>query len=917
MKKRLLLLIPAIALLAGCDIKEINQSVIKWTNENIINTAFPFLKNPTKLEFEEGKNLTQAHQKGALGDFNLLTPATGAIVDGEPTFTWSKSENAVYYNLEVCSSDTFDRTSGSIVFAEETNISSTSFKLSASLKQKNTTYYWRVTAVNEFNSKAVGKQKVSEVKSFYYQVDGTGEIPIEIGEKEDWVLHEVGSYADISIDSSDFFGTGDQDSLVISFEKEHTSQGPVTSIGWLDVQKSIERDFIGTDAFYCNFYFMGHDSTILIRIIDQDGELWYKQVKFSMDAKQVALLKFSEFTLRTRDTVVQNEVFNYEHIRAIEVCFEQTFGDGCCIIGGMKCVKYDDYSNMFIQKLNFNLIPLNEWVSESYDFAETISEDGSELTLEYSTTAGFNGNEKGMNNYGYGFSKIPLKRYFAEGNGVKVKIKTTGSIGNANAIIRIYEPDRDRWSFTQPYSSLTVGEFTEFTIPFMAFDQSSIVEGKRQFYYIENLQFGLNNCYGSGTITYKDFEIVTLPSVSKNPIIVGEDGIIENFDEYNYRTEAYMHWETSVDNKDEGIFLASEERYHDATNKFAGKFTYKADMSMAAYDTYLTVNAVGKNAIKFWIKDASIKNIPDNAPASIKNLSLDDIVAKVVLQIALNDGRWYRYVIEKAPRRWTEYTIPFADFSLYQGIELDTSDPKESQNVVNFAFGLQYFYMNGAVGYPLYTQNNPVYMDNIMFTTATEAKTEALEMELHPDETTKVTLVDNFEYANNASLANHWFGLNKHDYEHLELSNDVSTEGGTHSMKLDYKGANSPSYATYPTVGSDVTCKAISIDIKGDGVATIYLNFYIRSGNNLHQYRHTISNPATGWDRYVIGFGTTNFQSLTSGPALGQNSMQNLARLTFGIVNNSGTEVSSIYVDNVQFLLNGVSYSTKTTTPIA
>ena len=922
MKKRIRVLIPAFALLlTGCSLKDVNEAVINWTNNNMLETVYkvlPGLEGSTHLNFDEGKSLDQTHQKGALGDFNLLTPATGAIVDNEPTFSWSESTNAVYYNLEVCSSNTFDKTSSSIVYTQETNISSTSFKLSASLKQKNVTYYWRVTAVNEYNSKAVGKEKVSEVKSFFYHVEGTGEIPIEVGEAGDWQLHKVGSYADISIDHNDFFGTGDQDSLMISFEKEHTSQGEITSIGWLDVQKAVEQDFYGTDAFYCNFYFMGHDSRILIRIIDQDGELWYKQVKFSMDAKQVALLKFSEFTLRTRDTIVQNEVFNYEHIQAIEVCFEQTFGDGCCIIGGMKCVNYAAYSEMFIQKLNFNMIPLSEWIVESYDFAETISEDGSELTLEYSTTAGFNGNEKGMGSYGYGFSKIPLKRYFSDGNAVRVKIKTTGSVGNANAIIRIYEPDKDRWSFTQPYSSLNVGEFTEFTIPFMAFDQSSIVEGKRQFYYIENIQFGLNNCYGSGTITYKDFEIITLPSVSTNPIIVKNDGIIENFDEYNYRTEAYEHWETSVDNKDEGIFLASDERYHDATNKFAGKFTYKADMSMATYDVYTDVKAQGMNAIKFWIKDASILNIPDNAPQAIRDLTVDDISAKVVLQIALKDGRWYRYVIDQAPRRWTEYTIPFSAFSIYQGIELDTSIPKESQNVVNFAFGLQYFYMNGPIGYPLYTQNNPVFMDNIMFTTATESKIEALEMELHPDATTKVTLVDDFEYDSDTSLANHWFGLNKHDYEHLELSNEVSSEGGSHSMKLDYKGANSPSYATYPTVGSDVTCKAISIDIKGDGVATIYLNFYIRAGSTLHQYRHTISNPATGWNRYVIGFGTANFQALTSGAqALGQSSMQNLARLTFGIVNNASNDLSSIYVDNVRFLLNDVAYGTKTVTALS
>ena len=898
MKKKLFLLIPVMALLAGCSLSSITDIFSKKENVEITN-----------LEFNEGKDLSGTKQKGPIGDIELLAPAEGSIVTNEPTFSWSSVTNAHHYTLEVCSSPSFYSESTSIVYTRETNIESTSFKLSASLKQKNTTYYWRVTAVNEYNAKSVGKEKVSDVKSFFYKTEIVGEIPIPVGEKGDWTLHEVGSYADISIDHNDFFGTGDQDSLVISFEKENTSQGPITSIGWLDVQKAVEQDFYGTDAFYCNFYYMGHDSTILIRVIDQDGELWYKQVKFTQDARQVALLKFSEFTLRTRDTVVQNEVFDYEHIQAIEVCFEQTFGDGCCIVSGMKAVSYDEYSSMFIRNLNFNMVPLDEWVSESYNFKKTVSEDGTELTLEYSSEAGFNGNENGMGSYGYGFAKIPMDRYFADGNAIRVKVKYTGYKNNVNAIIRVYEPDKDRWSIEQPFSTLTEGEYTEITVPYQAFGQSSIVEGKRQFYYISNLQFGLNNCYGSGSISYKDFEIVELPSVSSNPRVVESDGIIENFDNYVYRAQAYEQWETSVVNKDEGIFLDKQEKFTNGTNVQTGKFTYKSDMSMATYDIYTDVKVSGLNAIKFWIKDASVPNTTNPIFANYKG---EDVSPLVVLQIALKDGRWYRYNIDKAPRKWTEYTIPFTDFYLEQGIELDDSEPIESQNVVNFAFGMQYFYLVNSgkvdeqnnpimVGYPLYTQNNPVLMDEIMFTSATESKVEALENELHMD-SNGVTKVDDFEYESNAQLENHWFGLNKHDYEHLELSDEVSSEGGTHSMKLDYKGANSPSYATYPTVGSDVECNAISLDIYGDGVATVYINFYIRAGATLHQYRRTISKPASGWHRYTIGFSTSNFTALTSGAsALGKNSMQSLQRLTFGIINNSSNELSSIYVDNISF----------------
>ena len=911
MKKRFLFALPILAsLLAGCG--------------------------ATELSFESGQDLTPTHAKGALGDFQLVAPAANAVVHDQPTFTWTESANAINYTLEVCSSDSFDAGVSSIIYAKETNITTTSFKLSSVLR-KNKLYYWRVTAVNEYNARSVGKEKVSAVSTFNYEVETSDEIEIGVGEKADWALHEAGSYADISIDHNDFFGTGDSDSVVITFTKEDTLNGTgvPNSKGWIVVQKAMELDLFDLDAFYCNFYFSGHDSTILIRIIDQDGELWYKQVKFTMDTRQLALLRFDEFTLRTGDTVVQNEEFNHDHIQAIEVCFEKTFGDGCCIVGGIKAVNYEDYSHLFVKKLNYDLIPFPQWTDEpsGYKFKKTISEnDRYELTLEYRNEGGFNGNTSSISGVGWGFARIPLNRYFSDGNALKVKVKYTGYASKTNAIIRIDEPDKDRWSYEHPFSVLTEGEYQELTIPFMAFGQSSIVEGKRQFYYVSQLQLGLNNCYGSGTLSYKDIEIVELPSVSKNPRVVENDGVIENFDNYVYRGEAYQQWETSVDNKDEGIFLLDEERFHNETNKFAGKFTYKSDMSMASYDIYTNVKAEGLNAVKFWIKDQSIPKTDD---PRFSDFTGDDVRPQVVIQVVHKDGRWYRYVIDEAPRSWTEYVVPFSAFTLFSGNAYETSEPVISQNIVNFAFGLQYFYhYTSIVGgeevkvpVPFYTQNNPVFMDEIAFTSteSEEAVINTLENELHPNAQTQIW-VDDFEYANQAALDQRWFATKGFDYESITLSNEVTTEGGTHSLKLDYKkGSDSPAYAHYPTFGSDAICKAISLDLKGDGVATIYINIYIRANNNtVHQYRCTLSAFANSWNRCVIGLGVDNFVAQpNSAPALGQNSLQNIQKITFGVAGGSGGETSSIYVDNIHFDLKkpgtneDYKYGVKTITPIA
>ena len=94
MRKLRLIFIPMIiSLLAGCDFNLGGKNV--------------------DLSFTEGQELSQSVKKGELGDFELLTPTSGAIVTQEPTFSWTASENAHHYTLEVCSSETFDKTTNS------------------------------------------------------------------------------------------------------------------------------------------------------------------------------------------------------------------------------------------------------------------------------------------------------------------------------------------------------------------------------------------------------------------------------------------------------------------------------------------------------------------------------------------------------------------------------------------------------------------------------------------------------------------------------------------------------------------------------------------------------------------------------------------------------------------------------------
>ena len=151
-----------------------------------------------------------------------------------------------------------------------------------------------------------------------------------------------------------------------------------------------------------------------------------------------------------------------------------------------------------------------------------------------------------------------------------------------------------------------------------------------------------------------------------------------------------------------------------------------------------------------------------------------------------------------------------------------------------------------------------------------------------------------------------WFGIRDYEYENITLSNDVTSEGGDHSMKLDYvKGKDSPAYAHYPCVGSDVECKAIQLDLKGDGVATIYVNLYLYANNNvLYQYRATLNTFSNSWQRVTLGLGTTVFVAQTSGAAaLTRTSLRQLQKITFGCAGGSGNTTSSIYVDNIKLVL--------------
>ena len=881
MKKRFLglLLLP---LLVGCG---------QGSSTVVDNSSYPT------------HNIDHTRKSGEIADFNLTGPVNGFETDTGFTFTWEGHDNVDSYNLEIASTLSFVSDDEDEVYVRETNINNNRFDLSYSLQKKDILYYWRVTAVNKDHTR-----KCNEVGNFFYKSAQVGEIPIKIEDEQDWVLHKEGSYADISIDRSDFFGTGN-DSLAIVFDKEHTNQGIPSSDGWIVITKNEDRELYGTDAFYFNFYYSGHDATVLVRVLDYDGEYWHKQVQIANNSKQTILVKYEDFELRTAGTNIFNRKFDWEHIRYFEIVFERTFGDGICLFSNIKAVKYDTYKDMFIDKMDFRITDPKDWTYENFNFGKTISENGDEITLTYNTADGFSG---------YGFQNINVYKYFVRGDAIRMKVKYTGTSNNANFYFRILEEDNDRWQFKTPFTYFVRDEYKELIIPLKAFQRTDYMtgDGAKQFYFIQKFNVGLADNYSSGTISIKDLEVIKLDDIVENrKRVVGADGMIEDFNNYNIYTEIYYYWEQSVVNKDEAMKLDVNHKVGGVENPYCAEFDYKADMEMATYQLYMDSSAaVGKNALSLWIKDAS--NRPDD-PA-ISYLTDDQIAGEMTIQLTMDSGEWYRYIIPQMKKEWHNYTISFSDFFLQNGDSLfDEPNPLSSEHIMHMAFGFKYFYYDEqGNSHPTYAIANPVYLDEIKFTNAAATTVEEISGTLSedPDGSGRITVETMESYTTTEQIFGYWSYGNSVDYNSLELSNEVSSQGGNHSIKMHYQGANSVSYARKTPFARNAQARGACLDIKGDGKATVYLNLNWRiSSSTLLKMRYAIKNIPTTWTHIEIGFDL--FKDINgSNNTLGLNDPKDIESISFGIVNNNSS-ASDIYVDNLR-LVKEIDYEDYTVTPI-
>lgn len=857
---------------------------------------------------ESNEYTETAPNYGALGEFNLIAPANGVTIEQLGTFSWEACENADRYSLEICSHPNFIKDSSLIDYYVQDNIIGTSWTPSVSLMLKDETYYWRVSAIN---GRKVPKTTASN--SFYVQAPEIESFDFDLGDADDWQLHPVGSYADIDVDNSNFFGNG-QKSIVVSFKKEDTMRGIPESDGWIIVTKTIEKNTYGTDSLFFEMYYAGQDADIFIRIIDRDNEFWVCPIKVSINAKQKVFLKFDDFVQRTGDVTENNHIFNHERIKSIEIVFERSFGDGVLLVSNMKAIKFSSFSDMLIDKLDFTSYRQDQWSNDSYQFEKDVTQD--ELTIKY---WGSNSEDKpSINSVGYGFVKIAVGQYFYSGDAIKVKVKYSGYVGS-NIVIRIYEEDTDRWFFRMPFKNFTAGEYQEFLIPFDAFAKSSINgDGKRQFYYIINIQFGVEGVYSTGTASFKDFEIVKKKDYKTEEVReVGSDGIIEDFNNYNASTELYLIWEESFKNKDEFMSLNTANKLGGTNNPYCGQFEYKADMEPAIYELPVHCTDNTFTSFSIYLKDASLSS------GDIRFSHLD-VRADTTIYIKLSGGEIYSWHLGYIDHSWNQYILPFEEFELSNIDSLSfVASPITGEGIVKIGISLQYFYYDySGKPVPMYIDDSPVYLDNICLGHDEEYTKILKEKIIHMDE--DIALVDDFEsYRNTDDLNDTWIDDRDYEYQNKELSTEVSSIGGTQSMAMNYKGNNnSPSYFIAPSFDSGVKGRAIKFSMYCAKAVTVYLNLYFKIGSGTVQYRATLSAVNTSWTEYVIGLSNNNF-SLISGSeqVLSASLVSKISRISFGIVYWNEVDdynVGQVYVDDIRFDNNSsISYSTNTRTVIA
>ena len=885
-------------------------------------------------------NVTYPKVSGTPGAFEAVAPTMSYETLSVPTFSWTASENAEYYELEITAGE-FDEED--TTYLKKTGITSTQYTIGAALKSKDTTYYWRVTAY------CGAKKKVftNEVMEFFYKANVQEQIEMDVIHTDEWTRHKDGSNASLSVDKNDFFGTG-RDSLVITFVEEDTNQGEgyEMSDGWVVYTHSEDIELYGVDSFYFNFYYAGDDAEVYFRVVDEDNEYWEAPIKLANNAKQTIIIHQDEFTLHTKDTTIANRKFDFHNLKSFELVFEHSFGDGIAYFSDLRVITYEKYASLFISSLDFNDYK-DGFKFENYNFGTEVSEDGSALTYSFHGRV----DENNIGIQGYGFVKMPLTTtqavqdalevnvngvILSRGDAFRMKVKLNDdhlSAGN-KICIRLIEEDGDRWSYQQSVGSIPADGYI--LVPFTAFTMSEFGgDGFRQFYGIKEMQFGvIDNVYTTSSVTISDVTVVSLAAeLEKEEKVmyhadVAENGMIEDFEGYDNSVEMYYTWQMSSTNKDEA--MAIDNKNGVGINNNVAMFYYKTNMGEAQY--FITVDAIKENpynAIEFRAKDFSTRKV-EMDDGSSRDVNIQ---AKLVVYLVMDNGVVYSFPNQTLGEKtaylaggdghsavadeWRYYKIPFSAFRRLPDYRLGatTVDP---DHIVQIGFGI-FDQINQFRNDKDYVTGSAVAFDNIRFTVAEKAVFDTVETKIEPSSSNpNVAVIDDFE--DGVLLWAPKDGQQSYAYSKL---NDEVVANGTKSLELGYKTGMEAVYNSTIFMGSNVRAQGIRFLMKAvqasDIMPQVSFVIYLKDGTK-YQYdlkddENTKTTLSNDWTYYTIGF--NNFTKDNAGTqVLTANNVGDISMVTlvFKRYNVDLYKIGTVYIDEI-ILDNTIALDANLTTP--
>lgn len=411
---------------------------------------------------------------GEISSVNLISPATDEVIESRsPLFTWQSIENASTYTLVVALDSDFE-----VLVLKKTNLSTSTFQLRSALKL-NTTYYWKVIAYNDDFSKE------SEVKTFSCTL---------VGEDAETIIDLEGDYY-INEGGITFNHEYNDNHLKINWDNN--------SIGWGILRHFTNSNMSGGNAIYIDFDYSGSDTSISIRLLEEDSDLWVAEIptKVANNISQVSIIPYTSFNLKKDESFGDGEL-HFDYVQRIDIVIN-AFESGSMNIAQIKSVNENDYKEMPISAIDLQTEASYSVNAGGYPLDVTISKENilgngkDALILSWDDL---------IADTGWGVTTLYVDRDLVSANALTFDFKSEGFSGTY--LIRLVEADQDKWvARFNGISGLTQQVLIQFDELLLREDESE-GDGVVQLDKLVKIEFCVESIYSSGKAIFSNLQFI-------------------------------------------------------------------------------------------------------------------------------------------------------------------------------------------------------------------------------------------------------------------------------------------------------------------------------------------------------------------------------------------------------------------------